>query len=362
MNVSREIDNLLTTAILLFDTKGRCEYANEAAQGLLQKGASTFTSKTIGDIFPLNPVISAQCEQALLRQASVVLREIEVHLPQWQSSLLLDLVVTPRSTESNRGLLLELIDRKDVAKLAHDAETAARFSTATHIIRGLSHEIKNPLGGIRGAAQLLSLEADQAELREYAEVITHEVDRLTALLDRMSSGGALGTPTSIDVHQLIVQVVNLLKAEFGDSVIFNFDFDTSLPWISVDAEAVQQALLNLFKNAAQWSIFAAPEKSQDGGEVRLKTRTAFPDPRRTSMPQQGMRIQIQDNGPGVEASIINQLYMPLVSCREGGTGLGLSISQQIARHHGGFIELDESQNCSGASFSLYLPYQTDARA
>jgi two-component system nitrogen regulation sensor histidine kinase GlnL len=147
----------------------------------------------------------------------------------------------------------------------------------------------------------------------------------------------------------------LLKAEYGEIIDFEYNFDTSLPSIELNIDQIKQALLNLLKNAAQWSLMAHDPENEKA-RVIIKTRAAHPDLMRSLMPQSGVQIVINDNGPGVDGSIVNQLFLPMVTRRDGGTGLGLSISQEIAHHHGGFIELEHSSKQAGTSFSFYLPY------
>jgi two-component system nitrogen regulation sensor histidine kinase GlnL len=256
--------------------------------------------------------------------------------------------------------LLELIDRKEVHKLTHDNDMLARFEVATQIVRGLAHEIKNPLGGIRGAAQLLALETDKPEIQEYSTVITREVDRLSDLLNRMSGGNTSLERSWVDIHEPLTHIASLLKAEHGEELELIYNFDTSLPMLELHFDQLKQALFNLMQNAVQWSIMAnPPSASQQQAVIEVSTRAAYPDLMRSLMPQQGIRIQIQDNGPGVDPTIVEQLFLPMVTRREGGTGLGLSISQEIAQSHGGFIELDELPAYGGASFSLYLPFHTE---
>jgi len=363
MTKLRDIFDYLSTAILVFDADGRCCYANEACQTLLVRSLRWLQGRDPGTIFPLNSEIVAQCESARADAQSIVLREIEVHLPDWQRSLLLDMNVSPYASDGQMGVILEMSDRKEVSKLSHDTNTAAIFKAATRIVRGLCHEIKNPLGGIRGAAQLLSLEVEGQETAEYTSVITREVDRLSELLGRMSGGGGSFNKEEIDIHRAMAEIAQLLKAEHGESLEVSFDFDTSLPRIEANLDSLTQALLNMFKNAAQWALIGNPatksledDFAHQTASICIKTRTAYPDLRRSLMPQRGIRIQVYDNGPGVDPSIADQIFLPMVTRREGGTGLGLSISQEIAQSHDGFIELDEHEEGRGTCFSVYLPY------
>ena len=352
-----EIFDCLSTAILVFDDQSACVYSNEACQALLVRSNRWLLGQSISNIFKANDAIVSQSLAVQKTQQNVVLREQDIPLPDWRRSLLLDVNISPCLSLGPASLVLELIDRKEVSKLSHDSNTAAIFKAATRIVRGLCHEIKNPLGGIRGAAQLLSLETDSSETREYTTVITHEVDRLSNLLNRMSSGAGSFERSEIDIHQPMAYIAQLVEAEFGAELEISFDFDTSLPRIEANIDSLKQALLNMVKNAAQWAVIGAAENAQGRAAICLRTRTAYPDLRRSLMPERGIQIQIRDNGPGVDASIADQLFLPMVTRRDGGTGLGLSISQEIVQSHGGFIELDDPDGLVGASFSVFLPYQ-----
>jgi len=353
-----EVFDCLSTAILVVDDEGACVYANEACQALLVRSNRWLQGQSAANIFKTNEALVSQIQSAQKIPQSIVLRELDIPLPDWQRSLLLDVNISPCPSLGASALVLELIDRKEVSKLSHDSNTTAIFRAATRIVRGLCHEINNPLGGIRGAAQLLSLETDSPEIREYTTVITHEVDRLSNLLNRMSSGAGSIERAEIDIHQPMAQIAQLLNAEFGSELDISFDFDTSLPRIEANLDSLKQALLNMIKNAAQWALIGVAESGEEGSRagICLRTRTAYPDLRRSLMPEQGIQIQVRDNGPGVDPAITDQLFLPMVTRREGGTGLGLSISQEIVQSHGGFIELDEPDGLAGASFSIFLPY------
>ncbi len=350
----------LTTAVLVFDAKGTCIYVNQSSQSLLHRGDQWFLNRELEAVFDTQAEIAAYCRKVLEHGQQLAVREVEIPLPEWKQSLLVDLTISTIQPIDKAGLVIEMVDRKEFNQLSQDVDKSARFEAATRIIRGLCHEIKNPLGGIRGAAQLLEMEHLNSEMREYTHVITQEVDRLTQLLERMSSGAKQETPVLTDIHEPLTQIADLLKAEYGDKFELSFDFDSSLPLIEIRENHIKQALLNLIKNAIQWSLLhteaGASGAPNSLAQVRLITRTAHPDVMRSLMPTRGIRIQIQDNGPGVDPAVESQLFLPMVTRREGGTGLGLAISQQIAQHHGGFIRLDEVID-QGASFSLYLPYQ-----
>jgi len=351
-----QVFDSLSTAVLLLGPDNTCLYVNEACEAILLKSRGVLTGSSISHILGNEPDIVRVCDQVRGYAESIVLREIEIYLPEWQRHLLVDLIISPCPVKGlDETVLLELIDRKEVQKLSHDTDMLARFKVATQIVRGLAHEIKNPLGGIRGAAQLLALEMDTPEAEEYTSVIIQEVDRLSALLNRMSSGNQCFESTQLDIHESLTDIAELLKVEYGEILAIEYNFDTSLPRIEMNLDQIKQALLNLMQNAAQWALVAY-EAGEKDALVMVKTRAVHPNPMRSLMPQRGVRIQITDNGPGVDSSIIEQLFLPMVTRREGGTGLGLSISQEIAQNHGGFIELDHFTKPGETSFSLYLPY------
>lgn len=352
-----EVLNSLSTAVMVFGPDRTCLYANEACQTLLLKSQAALQGKNVEAILGPNEKLVGLCQLAREHGQRVVVREIEIYLPDWQRHLLVDLTITAnQQAEEGVDLILEMNDRKEVQKLSQDTDMLARFKVATQIVRGLAHEIKNPLGGIRGAAQLLALETSNPETAEFTSVITQEVDRLSELLTRMSSGHTSQQREIMDIHEPIAQVASLLKAEHGNLLELKYNFDTSLPGIEANFDQIKQALLNLIQNAAQWSLLDA-DVNNAPPLISIRTRAVYPDSRRSLMPQQGVRIQIQDTGPGVDQAIVDQLFLPMVTRREGGTGLGLSISQEIAQSHGGFIELDEMSTQDGASFSFYLPYK-----
>lgn len=355
MSPSRQLFDALTTAILVFDEQQVCRYANESSQVLLCVGKQGLVGVTCADLFRANRDILLHCTAVLACSKPIVLREIQIHLPQWRRSIWVDLLLTPYDLSSSAGLLVELIDRDAAKKLTQDAHTMAKFQATTKILRGLCHEIKNPLGGIKGAAQLLSMEVGDSE-QEYTSVITREVDRLSALLDKMSSSHKSENFIKLDIHELITHALSIVRAQYVDKVKFQLDLDTSLPPIEVYSDSLQQAFLNLFLNAAQWATLAH-ETDNYYAQVYIKTRVANPDLMRSLMPQRGIQIQICDSGPGVDEDVKEQLFLPMVSRREEGSGLGLSLSQEIAISHGGFIELFDSSHLQGACFSMFLPLE-----
>ncbi len=200
------------------------------------------------------------------------------------------------------------------------------------MIRQLAHEIKNPLGGIRGAAQLLARQLEEAELTEYTDVIISETDRLAGLVDQLLGPGGPPNKQPVNVHELIEYVIRLIEAEGADHVTFERDYDPGLPLISLDRDQLVQALLNLARNAV-----AALEGL---GKIKLRSRAVtnftIGDVRHSVIAS----IEIEDDGPGIPFDMQDSVFYPLVTSRPGGTGLGLPAAQELLSRHGGLIEFE----------------------
>ncbi len=223
----------------------------------------------------------------------------------------------------------------------------SQSASSQMLLRGLAHEVKNPLGGLRGAAQLLEAELPDPQLREYTQIIIAEADRLHRLIDRMSGPQSAPVMESINIHRVTEHVRQLLEADLPDGVAIRVAYDPSLPRIRGDFEWLVQALLNLGLNAVQ--------AVSGGGEVCLKTRVH----NNFNIGQQRHRlvaeIQVRDNGPGIEAEMLERMFLPMVTGRSEGTGLGLPIAQNLIGHHGGLIECVSRPGAT--VFSVYLPLE-----
>jgi len=209
----------------------------------------------------------------------------------------------------------------------------------------LGHEIKNPLGGLRGAAQLLSMELNDSALQEYTSVIIKEADRLSALVDRMMAPHIQGKRHLINIHQLIETDLSLLKLEAGDKLIIERDYDPSIPELMACADQIQQAMLNLMQNALQ--------AMEGEGRLTIKTRIERQMLLGSQLNKLVLTIAISDDGPGVPDELRDKLFMPLVSGRVGGTGLGLGIAQSLIQQHCGLIEYQDKGERT--TFTIYLP-------
>jgi two-component system nitrogen regulation sensor histidine kinase GlnL len=263
---------------------------------------------------------------------------------------ILDCAVT-EATLGSTGvcLLLEIEDITQHKRLTRENALLAQLGGSRLMVRQLAHEIKNPLGGLRGAAQLLERELLDPALREYTRVIISEADRLTNLLDSMLGPGRPPAKQLINVHELLERVYHLLRSEASEGVTVDRDYDPSLPPLTLDPNHIIQAMLNLGRNAIQ----ALSGGRVDNPRLTLRTRVAG----NVGIGGRGHRlvasIQFEDHGPGVAPEIRDTIFYPLVSGRADGTGLGLGIAQDLVSRHGGLIEFDSAPGRT--IFVIYLP-------
>ena len=213
-------------------------------------------------------------------------------------------------------------------------------------MRGLAHEIKNPLGGLRGAAQLLSKALPDPALTEYTKVIIEQADRLRNLVDRLLGPQQPGMHVTESIHKVAERVVALVSMELPENVTLIRDYDPSLPELLHDPDQIEQVLLNIVRNALQ-------ALGAEGGEIILRTRTAFQLTLHGVRYRLAARIDVEDNGPGIPSHLQDTLFYPMVSGREGGTGLGLSIARNLIDQHSGKIEFTSWPGHT--EFSVYLP-------
>lgn len=259
-----------------------------------------------------------------------------------------DLMLTPvANCEHSINLLLELQPVDRLLKISREESLHHAQETNREMIRGLAHEIKNPLGGVRGAAQLLARELPDEHLTEYTNIIIREADRLRDLVDRLLGPNQHLDTRQLSIHEVLEHVLNLIGAESANRINLVRDYDPSLPDVIGDRSQLIQAVLNIVRNALQ----AAP--SEEDCVITLRTR---PQRQLTIGAQRHRlvcRVDIEDNGPGVPEDMLQTIFMPMVTGRAEGTGLGLTIAQSIITRHGGLLECTSEPGCT--RFTLYLP-------
>ena len=237
----------------------------------------------------------------------------------------------PRSGE-DQLLLLEMSDVTRRSRISRENALIVQHGAGRQMIRQLAHEIKNPLGGLRGAAQLLAKQLPQDELKEYTNVIISEADRLAALVDTLLGPGGPPDKKPVNVHELLEHVLTLVEAEEGSGLHIRRDYDPSLPLIDLDRDQMVQAFLNLVQNAAT----ALAGQGEIVMRSRATTNFTIGDVRHRAIAS----IEIEDDGPGVPPDLQDSVFYPLVTGRPDGTGLGLPVAQDLVSRHGGLIEFE----------------------
>ncbi|MEI6415146.1 MAG: nitrogen regulation protein NR(II) [Pseudomonadota bacterium] len=342
----RILDNL-TTTILLFDAGSRLRYVNTAGEILFAVSARHILGRLATEL-PIGPV-QAHLEQARRGGLQVTERDVELTLADGRT-LRVDCTLVPLGYAGYPGevfMEIRLIEHFS-GWWGREDQQISQQSALTALIRGLAHEIRNPLGGLRGAAQLLQQELPDPALREYTEIIIAEADRLQSLVNRVLGTSGRPRRQPLNIHQLLERVRQLVGAESAGALPLRSDYDPSLPEISGDADQLIQALLNVVRNAAR--------AAGHGGEVWLRTRVSRQVTIGTVRHRLAVRIEIQDNGPGVNGTLQDKIFLPMVSGCEGGAGLGLSIAQSLIRQHGGLIVFRSRPG--ETVFSILLPVES----
>ena len=334
--------DLLSSAVIVLDDHELIRHMNPAAENLFAVAQRTWQGRPLAQLLGKSKVLTATLDNALKNNWSYTGHNIEVTRGD-QPALHLDCTVTPIEAEG-AGLLLEFRPIDHQLRAAREEREAVQQQANRELIRNLAHEIKNPLGGIRGSAQLLERELAIPALREYTQVIISEADRLQDLMQRLLSSHRSMQPAQINIHEILERVLRLIHAEFG-GVRVRRDYDTSLPDMTGDREQLIQAILNIARNAAQ---------AMNGqGEIVFRTRSI----RKVTLAKKryalALELQVIDNGPGIPDNIRDKIFYPLVSGRDGGSGLGLTLTQSFIHQHHGTIEVDSrpGRTC----FRILLP-------
>ncbi len=269
--------------------------------------------------------------------------EHDLELPINGHNIVLCATVTPLDGERHMALI-ELHPAAGNVRIARDEQVMAQSQASQALLRQLAHEIRNPLGGIRGAAQLLEAELEDSDLREYTQVVIQETNRLQSLLDKLLTPAKRPVVESINIHEVLERVRSVLLAEFTGLTIRR-DYDISLPDLVGDPEQLIQAVLNIARNAAQ--------AMEGEGRITLKTRVARQVTLAMKRWRHAIRLDVIDNGPGIPEDMLGQVFLPLVSGREGGSGLGLTLAQSLVQRHDGAIHVESQPGRT--CFSIYLP-------
>ncbi|MBV1910254.1 MAG: PAS domain-containing protein [Kangiellaceae bacterium] len=339
--------SLLSTALILLDEHCKIVDLNPAAEQLLgfssrQLEQETFFELVQGDLTP--SVLGAFREQ----EKSGFIEDVEMRVGT--GVVRTNLMVTPCSIYSDDDILLELQTNAHLQNIRKDLQIQHQSRVSEHLIRNLAHEVKNPLGGIKGAAQLLERKLPEDFSNKYSQIIIREADRLGALVDRLLMPAKPEAAQLVNPHLALEQALEIVELQLTEKNLITRDYDPSLPEVDISQNQIQQVFLNLIKNSAE-SIQQVDEQGFKG-RLTVRTRMVHQHTIGQSQFRQVIRFDIEDNGGGIGEELVNDIFFPTISGKQS-SGLGLSIAQSLVQRHQGIIELDQRQ--SPTRFSVYLP-------
>jgi two-component system nitrogen regulation sensor histidine kinase GlnL len=347
-SVEKKVLENLNTAALLFDQDLRLVYINPAGEMLLAVSARHVLGLRAGELIRCpDGHVEPRFRQALATRHPFTEREVNIAIADGRAITVNCIVLPLHQPDTPGELLVELhqVDRQ--LRITREEHLISQHQATQALIRGLAHEIKNPLGGLRGAAQLLEQELPDKSLREYTRIIIQEADRLQKLMDRMLGPNRLPHERRINIHHVLEHVRGLLLAEWRAGPEIVRDYDPSIPELMADPDRLIQALLNLVRNAA-----AAAGRA---GHIVLRTRVLRQFTIGSKRHRLVLRVEVEDDGPGIASELQERIFFPMVSGQPGGTGLGLPIAQELINQHGGLIECESRPGRT--RFFVYLPLE-----
>ena len=352
--------DLLTSAVVILDDEGRVAFANTAAEALLDFSLRTMIGQRFASMLSNGSLIDELFVEARRHEYSDKRLDFEIHR-SGREPLPVHGIVTVLHDDPRTPVLFELQETDQQRRVDREERIHDQTQINRELIRNLAHEIKNPLGGIRGAAQLLHMEMSTpkfaaefaAEFSDYARVIIKEADRLQSLVDRLLAPHRPARIVGdVNIHEVCERVRSVLLAEYPRGLVIARDYDASIPEFRGDKEQLIQALLNLAHNASQ---ALAPRIADGDAEIVLKTRIARQVTIARTRHRLALELHVLDNGPGIDPSIRDRVFLPLVSGREGGTGLGLTLAQTFVEEHHGTIDFESRPGRTDFRILLPLP-------
>ncbi len=339
--------SILSTALVLIDDTDKICQLNPAAEQLLGYSSRQLENESFYEL--VTGDLSASALNVFREQEkSGFIEDVELHVAT--GIIRTNLMVTPCSILSGDDLLLELQTNAHLQNIRKDMQIQQQSRVSEHLIRNLAHEIKNPLGGIKGAAQLLERKLPDDFSNKYSQVIIREADRLGALVDRLLMPAKPEPAQVVNPHLVLEQAIEIVELQFSRVIQITRDYDPSLPDINISQNQIQQVFLNLIKNSAE--AIQSHKHNKDEAQLTVRTRMVHQHTIGQSQYRQVIRFDIEDNGSGISKELGNDIFFPTISGKQS-SGLGLSIAQSLVQRHNGIIELD--RRSSPTRFSVYLP-------
>lgn len=348
-NHQDQIINAMTTAIVILDADLIIKFINHAAEELFSLSNRIVVGKHISRLIKADS-LGLNCNFEFSDNTlPVTERSMELELTDGRR-LTVDCASIPIFTEDNTPQILLEVRPQDVKiRIEKEELLIAQNKVAIKLVRNLAHEIKNPLGGIRGAAQLLEEELVDESQKEFTQVVIAEVDRLQGLVNRLLGTNQLPNKTEVNIHEVLEHVCKLVEAEVGRENFIQRDYDPSIPSLKGDKDQLIQAILNIMRNAINATGI--------DGKVKVRTRVRRQFSLGTRRHALVAQIDISDSGPGVPEDIKEQIFLPMISGSSSGSGLGLSIAQSLIGRHRGLIEF--SSEPGDTTFTIYIPLENE---
>jgi two-component system, NtrC family, nitrogen regulation sensor histidine kinase GlnL len=349
----------LSTCVLIVDRDRSLLYLNSSAESLFGVSRNQVRGRPLAELLEEPATLEAVIDRASTTSRPFSRRELALRPIDGDAELVVDCTVAPYEVSGAPGaVVIEISDATQHQRITRETALLTQIGGSRLMIRQLAHEIKNPLGGLRGAAQLLARQLDDASMREYTTVIISEADRLVTLVDTLLGPGHAPRKEQINIHELLQHVGHLLAADAPSGVVVDRDYDPSLPPLHLDRNLIIQAMLNLGRNAlqavAQNSAQPPRPLGTRSGRLVLRTRALTNVNIGAKRYRLVASVQFEDNGPGVPEHLRDTLFYPLVTGRADGTGLGLAVAQDLVSRHDGLIEFESRPGLT--TFTILLPF------
>lgn len=342
------ISDTLSTAIFVLDKSLLIMHMNAAAENLFGQSRSRVINKPFSTILSkvlINDQLQLAIDLVINNEEPQAVRGCYLNRKK-EEHITIDCVASPLVEEGSlSGVVLEFYRTDHQLRIAREDRLLSQQEATQQLVRGMAHEIKNPLGGVRGAAQLLEIELEDDSLKEYTDIIISEADRLQNLVDRMLGSREPNKNQLINIHEVLERVRRLVKSDIPDGVKLRFDYDPSIPEFNADLDNLIQIVLNIVGNALK--------AVGDNGNILFKTRVMRNYIINHKQHKLSLRLEIFDDGAGVPDDIRDKLFFPMISGSANGTGLGLSIAQSLANRQNGVIEFESELGAT--CFKLLLP-------
>lgn len=344
----------LATSVILLNASRQVIYMNPSAEALFELSATQTANNHLSEVFLSCELLDSAIDHATKNNSPFREHEFVITTVRQQSSTI-TCTVTPMDMHEAK-VLLEFQQMDQQLRIAKEERMLIQQQANSELLRNLAHEIRNPLGGLRGAAQLLEHELPNQGLREYTQVIIKEADRLQSLMDRLLVPHRVPQYEATNIHEVLERVRSLLLAESPNNIKVQRDYDTSLPDLIGDREKLIQAVLNIARNAVQ----ALLSNNTPDAKVTLRTRAERQVTLSRKRYRVAIKLEIIDNGPGIPSNMLDKIFYPLVTGREdeGGAGLGLALAQTFITQHHGMIDCKSEPG--NTCFTILLPIESMA--